>query len=287
MLNYEFSNTPGNDGLVVSNSGGLTLNSAGFNLFVEGTVNKWANTGTFNLIQYTGAIGGTGLDASWTTVSGSNPHILNPQTGLTYGFSASGGFIALTIGATATLSNWNVNAGGIWGSGRNWSAGVPNAHSDTANFLSAISSLQTVTLDGNKSVGTLQFSNANAYTIAQGSGGSLILNNANGAQTAQVTVANGSHTVSAPVSLVSNTAVEVSNAADTLTISGAISGASLTKTGNGTLALTSANTLAATTLQGGTIVAGNAGALGTGTLTLSGNATLSAGIDGLTIANMS
>lgn len=56
---------------------------------------------------------------------------------------------------------------------------------------------------------------------------------------------------------------------------------------SGGLTLNSANTLAATTLQGGTIVAGNAGALGTGTLTLSGNATLSAGIDGLTIANMS
>jgi autotransporter-associated beta strand protein len=288
ILDYEFSVGPANDLLVVSNSGGLTLNSAAFNLFAAGTANTWSNTGTYNLIQYSGAIGGIGLDATWTTVSATNPHILNPAGGRTYGFGASGGFITLTISTTANLSTWNVNAGGSWGAAGNWTAGIPNGASDTANFLNAPNSPQTILLDGSKTVGSLQFANPNvsspinAYTIGQGSGGSLILDN--GAAPAQITVV-GSDLISAPVSLVSSAVVDVDAVADTLTISGAISGAALSKSGNGTLTLTAPNSHSATSLQGGAINVGNPAALGAGALTFSGNGTLVAGVGSLVLAN--
>ncbi len=46
----------------------------------------------------------------------------------------------------------------------------------------------------NQTLGSIQFNNANAYTIAQGSGGgALILDNAGA--TAVITVTSGSHTI--------------------------------------------------------------------------------------------
>lgn len=92
-------------------------------------------------------------------------------------------------------------------------------------------------------------------------------------------------TVSGPVA---PAAIAVNNTTASYTFSGtgAIVGtAGLTKTGNGTLTISNANNyFGGTTINGGTVMIGNANALGTGPVTLAGGATL--GVNGaLTIAN--
>src|SRR5205085_540046 len=108
-------------------------------------------------------------------------------------------------------------------------------------------------LDGNKTVGSLTFNNSNAsYTVAQGGAGDTLTFD-NSTSQAVLNTVNGSHVISAPVTLNSNLAVTVSNAADTLTMSGQVNGASaLIKSGSGTLVLSASNSYSGgTTLNGG------------------------------------
>ncbi|HEV7868143.1 MAG TPA: autotransporter-associated beta strand repeat-containing protein, partial [Chthoniobacteraceae bacterium] len=276
VLDFEFNGTPANDRVTLSTLNGLTINGGGFNLFTEGSTNKWTAPGTYNLVQFTGGVGGTGPGAL---------SVLNPQPGLNYAFAADSGFLRLVISATARLSNWILTTGGSWANAASWSNGIPNAQNDGANFTAGLSAPGTITLDGSKTVGTIQLNNPSAYTIAQGAGGSLILDS--GGNAAAITVLNGSHTISAPVTLTSNTSVEVTTSTDMLTISGSISGnGTLAKTGAGTLALSGANLFPnGTTIHGGTVQIGSNGALGTGALAFASSGTLRAGADGLAATN--
>lgn len=80
----------------------------------------------------------------------------------------------------------------------------------------------------------------------------------------------GDTTIAVPADITPN-ATRVTHATGTYTIGGAGRiGGTLTKSNTGTLILNSANTFAATTLSGGTIVTQATGALGTGPLTLEG-----------------
>jgi autotransporter-associated beta strand protein len=142
------------------------------------------------------------------------------------------------------LSNTAINLNGTtiplsWGQPLNWIGGVPNATSAVANFFRTNTAARTITLDGNRTVGTLTFNSAQPFTIASGTGGTLTLNN--GASAAVMSVAQGSHTVSANVALTSAANVSVSSGA-TLLLSGNVSGAgAITKSGTGTLSLTGTN----------------------------------------------
>ncbi|MHA3775159.1 beta strand repeat-containing protein [Verrucomicrobiota bacterium sgz303538] len=275
ILDFEFNGTTLNDRVIISGANGLILNGGGFNLFAEGTTSRWTTPGTYNLLQYSGTLGG----------SANNLSVLNPQNGLTYTFGTSGGFVTLTIGSTAVFSNWSPSTGGSWNTASNWSSGIPNGANAEAGLTGALTAPGTVTLDGNKTVGSLQFSNANAYTIAQGTGGTLTFDA--GSTNAQITVLSGSHTVSAPVNLASNTVVDVNNAADTLSFTGGISGVrSLTKNAAGVLRLSGANTYTGgTTVNGGVLEVANNGALGSGSFTFNNSATLRAGAADLAPAN--
>ncbi len=116
-------------------------------------------------------------------------------------------------------------------------------------------------------MGAIAFTNASAYTIAQGTGGSLIIDNggANGSITSNV----GSHFITAPVVLNSSVNMSVVNLTDTLTVSGAISGAgNLSMGGLGTLVLSGSNSYAGTTsITGGTLELVTGGTLGAGNVT--------------------
>ncbi len=199
-------------------------------------------------------------------------------------------------------SVWSTNGNGTWGTlatsfGTNWGAnqGSPGldpgfTNTDTATFDNSVltaGSNAIVTLDGaNPSLKSITFNTAtggSSYTIAQGSfSGFLTLSSNTG--TASILDSAGSHTISAPVTLSSNLNVAVTNALDTLTISGNISGGSNTLTmnaGAGTLVLSGgSNAFGNTAVSTGTIqfgaVAGQVSATGTVTVGTVG-ATASAG----------
>jgi len=109
-------------------------------------------------------------------------------------------------------AQWNVDASGSWGLASNWvPQSVPDSATAIASFLGKITAPRTVTLDGNRTVKNLNFDNANKYTIAGGSGGTLTIN------AGAVTVTSGSHEISAPIAL---TGAVTKGGAGTLTISG-------------------------------------------------------------------
>lgn len=258
---FEFNNTPANDQVAVSVAGGLTINGGAITLVQEGTAIPFTNLGTYNLISYIGSINGSGV---------SSLSVANPQPGFTYAFSADGSNVKLTIGAAGLVTNWDVNASGSWATGANWTNGVPDGSGDTANLTKNLSAPSTISLDGNKTVGALTFlSAANGYTVDSGSGGTLTINN--GASAAAINNNGGSHVISAPVNLISNTGLSSASAADSLTFSGVISGAgTLTKPGPGQLVLSASNTFSGLlTLNGGTTTFASGG-LGAGNLNISG-----------------
>ena len=267
LLRFEFNISPANDQVVVTGLNGLTLNGGKFSLFAEGTATAWGTDGSYNLFSYNGAILGTGTSALT---------VINGAAGHSYTFGSGGGFVTLTVATVGVISNWALATGGTWNLAGNWSNGVPDQISATANLGAALGAAGIVTLDGGRTVGGLTFSNANSYTVASGTGGSLTFQKSSGS--ADAMVLSGSHTISAPVVLASNLAADIA-ASSTLNVSGQVSGAqSLTKRGNGTLVLGSANLYSlGTTLEAGTLELGDANALGTAALSVTGSATVRAG----------
>ncbi|MCE9614551.1 MAG: autotransporter-associated beta strand repeat-containing protein [Lentisphaerae bacterium] len=101
---FEFNTTPAHDQMVITGLNGFILNACALALYQEDTTNAWTVDGTYPLIQYTGTLGGTGIN----TLS-----VANPQPGKTYAFSAVGGWVLLTMssatvwdGGSATDSHW-------------------------------------------------------------------------------------------------------------------------------------------------------------------------------------
>jgi fibronectin-binding autotransporter adhesin len=297
-LDLEFNTTPANDRIAVTSAGGLTISGGSINLYQEGTTNAFATTGTYNLIAYSGSINGNLSSLS----------VANPQPGFGYTFGTSGGFVTLTIGTVGVVRDWQVNGGGTWANNANWNGSFPNSIGAIANFHVNLGAPATVTLDGSKTVGgiTFQSNGTNGFTIAPGSGGSLILNTSSG--NSSILDGLGNHTISVPVTMTSNTILDTAAATDSITLSGVVSGGgTLTKTGAGSLSLLASNAFTNTlTVSAGTVSFVNGG-LGTGslslsdsklvwesgnsqdisnrTITLAGNVTLDLGINDVTLAN--
>lgn len=110
---------------------------------------------------------------------------------------------------------WAVDSSGSWSVAGNWTGGVPNAAGATAKFGAIITSPRTVTVDIPVTVGKIIFDNANAYTLA----GPSTLTFSQTAGTAEINLAQGSHNISAPIVLSSDTNI---TGAGTL-VTGAIS----------------------------------------------------------------
>jgi len=112
---------------------------------------------------------------------------------------------------------------------------IPNGVGAVANFFSTNTATRTITLDGNQTVGVLSFNSSHSYIIAPGTGGTLFLQNS--ASPVSVTVPQGSHTISAPISLSGNATFSIDG---TLSITGgfaATATGTITRSGAGTLNL--------------------------------------------------
>lgn len=283
---FEFTSVSSYDKIVTTGSNGLTVNGGGLHLYSAGGTSPYSTPGTYNLVQFSGVIQGTGP---------SSLSVLNPQAGYAYTFGTNGSFLTLLIELDAILSQWTSTGAGSWGSASNWGNGVPTTNY-TAQLTTSLAAPATITLDGNRTINGLVLQSANAYTIAQGTSGTLTIDK--GAKSAAVNVLLGQHTISAPVALVSNIAVST-DAGTGLTLSGSVSGpGGITKTGAGFLDLTGNNSFTgAINVVGGVLGFGQSTSLGSGSLTLNGGTlrydtgntsdissrTLTVGQDGATI----
>ncbi|HEX8522613.1 MAG TPA: autotransporter-associated beta strand repeat-containing protein [Tepidisphaeraceae bacterium] len=158
-----------------------------------------------------------------------------------YGTNALGQHHAFLLTPSLVDRTWNVNLGGMWSASGNWAGGAPSGTSQVANFGTVISQARTITVDQPVSVAGLNFNSSVPYTIAGTS--TLTLSSAVGNST--ITVASGSHLISAPLALSSSVSTNVASASSTMTISGNISSTSnagLIKFGPGLLVLSGNNT---------------------------------------------
>ncbi len=258
VLDIECSAAPDNDKLSVTGSGALTLNGGGINLYQAGTTAPWTTPGTYNLISYSGAIGGLGVAAL---------DVLNPQPGLRYRFSESGGWVVVTVTAVATPGWSGAGADANWRTAANWGGAAPAA-GDALTFgqPGALRLANVNDYAANTPFGGIAFANGAVYTL----GG-----NALNLQGDVVNATAGSQTLNLGLVLDGGSRSFVAAAGD-LVVGGAIGEAGgawgLRKSGSGTLTLGGANTYSGgTTLRGGTLALASAGALGTaGAISFSG-----------------
>ncbi len=254
---YEFGGT--SDLVAVTSANGLTLNGGALSLFATGGATPLVTNGTYTLFNYLTAFGGALTNLS----------VANSQAGKTYSVADTGSTITLTVG-TAVSTDWNGGAAdGLWTTAGNWTGGTPNSVGAVATLGTTPTSPTSIAVDGAKTVGSIIFDNANAYTITGGATDTITLDS--GIAAAVLSVTTGSHTINAPIVL--NGPVNITPGAGTsLTLGGVLSGSkTVTYNGAGTVTVSGTNTYSAgTTLVSGTLSLANGAALGTGTFTISG-----------------
>ena len=282
---------PGGDSIT---AGTLTLNGSpgtAFTLLTAGG-SPFTTAGTYTLINYATEAGSdtVGSDATWTTPSGSNPHVANPQFGLTYSFVDTGTRIQLVIGSTLTSGTWNGSASdNLWSDAVNWTdssgSGAPNGVGASATFDNgSATTMGPITLGGATTVGSITFNNAASYVIAS-DGNTLTLDD-NGSGATLIVTGGSANQINDAVSLSDNVTATVS-VGDALTIGGAIANTAgskqITVNGQGALYLNNANAYGPAAGSVGTVLGGSGGALlglgnntslGSGDLSVTANDTL-------------
>ena len=198
-----------------------------------------------------GSLAGTAtlaLNSNHNYVAGLSDQSLSPSGGA---IVTSGQIYSGLMNWNGGTGNWNVNAN--WTDTTNAAVHAPSGLDagfqsvDTATFAETGTG-GTVSLNGSSpSLAAITFSNSGgaSYTLAQGNGGTLSLN---GGGSAASIYAAGTHTIAAPVNLVSYAGVTTAAATDSFTISGPIGGAGgLSLNGPGAVTLAGVNTYSGTT----------------------------------------
>ena len=253
---------------------GLTL--SGNTLY--GTTNAGGVYGDGTVFSICTSGGTPTVLASFNGSNGNGPLAGVTLSGNTlYGTTELGGAnndgTVFTLQFNSSERTWIVDASGNWSAVANWDNGTANGSNVQVNFFGAITAPRTVTVNAAVTAGALVFDNSNKYTIAGFQAITLQASPGNAA----IVVVNGSHSISAPLILASDMDVTVSNAADTLTLSGNISGAgtALNKYGAGTLILGGSNTNSGnTTISGGTVTLANPLAAQNSTVNMTNSGTL-------------
>ena len=161
------------------------------------------------------------------------------------------------IGPTGT-GYWVASVSGNWHRAHNWfGADIPDGNTETARFGTAIPASRTVLNDLDVTVQGVEFDNANKYAIA--GVGSVNLESTAG--NTSIDVAEGQHEFQLVVNLLSDTEVMVTSGS-TRSFNNALNlgGNTLTKMGNGELAINNALTAAGGSVQ---LVAGSISGNGT------------------------
>jgi fibronectin-binding autotransporter adhesin len=245
-------------------------------------------------------------------------------------FAAGIALLALAAPAPRVLAqsaSWNINNAGNWSTAGNWLNNAPGSTSSTtstdiATFGFTLTTGRAVTVDNNRNIGGIIFSNTSAFGYTLSSGNLLLSNGGviqsatnNGAHTDTISSAiaiqgdSGSGTFTAGATSASSllsigavTGVSTAGNTTTLTLNGDNTGANavtgvigngsaggtlaVVKSGNGVWVLSGANTFTGgVTLNSGTLRAGNAAALGTGTLTFGGGSLSSNSTTAYTLTN--
>ena len=239
--------TLNNNAIEVFVDGGTPLPAGQYPLLVEGNTSLYTISGS---AATAAIITGAGLQAGMQAI-----------------VSSSATEVKLVVYNTST---WTFDGNGNWTTGANWNSN-PNYPDSAGEFgiLGVGSSLITINLNASQTIGGLNFTNVNSFAITNAANVLTLDNSGSGSQ---ISVAAGTaNAIATGVSLNENTTVNtVSGSA--LALSGNVSGvAGLTVAGNGTLALSGANTYGgATALSGGTLLLGSTNAISTGTLTITG-----------------
>jgi len=254
----------------------LTMSSSGtLNLHVGSILRSTglaAFDGTLN-VNLTGLHGGKNTLMTYGSYSGSLSY--TPPPGYSLSFAIPG-----ELDLIGGSSVWAAAVSESWTGSSNWTGGEPNSPGAGAVINPPTSSDLTITLDGPKTVGTLEFGNAGSpthgYSLSGASTDTLTLNN-NG--TTSITVTDGKHAIDVPVVLENDLVVSGSG---TLTFSSSITENggvhSLTMSGTGGTLILSGTGL----YTGGTIV--NAGTLAvTSSTALPDNQSLTVGAGGTLI----
>ncbi|WP_425398738.1 family 43 glycosylhydrolase [Aeoliella sp.] len=137
--------------------------------------------------------------------------------------------------------HWTGETDSQWAQATNWTYdAVPNGVGHIANFASQSAGQYSVALGSNRVVGTVNFRGIGSYTIGSAAGPMLIVNDV-AAETATLNVAEGSHTIAAPINAIENLEVNVTPSGSTLTLGDQLSAPRLSKYGDGNLLLAGAN----------------------------------------------
>lgn len=255
-------------------SGDLFLGKTAVTLLPRGSSMAAVTNGTYVVMTCGGTISGSADDL----------RLANGVFGKSYAFSVAGSEVLLTVAmATANAEIWSSATGGEWTEAGNWiTPPGAGAVGMTIGFGQAITGPATVNLDGAVTAGTLLFNNPNAYTLS--GGGNVVFAVSNG--TAGVTVEQGTHTVSVAAALDNDLSTTLAVGTE-LALTGAVAGdGKLTKAGDGTLALSGANTYSGgTAVNVGTVDVAGTSPLGTGTVVFDGGSLAANGGAPATLAN--